>query len=99
MTMGCVGMGRNGRSRSFDSLRSLRMTGVSFVRVSGTGDVLFWRDDIDFGSSDASPAYLAHFKARADVERGGGFCKEVEGDAGIDERAEHHVAAYTGKTF
>jgi hypothetical protein len=61
--------------------------------------VLFRGDDIDLGSGDAAAAHLAHFKTGADVERGGCFGKEVKGDAGIDEGAEEHVAAYAGKTF
>jgi len=72
---------------------------MSIVRVFCTGGVLLGRDDIDFGSGDAAAAHLAHFKTGADVERGGCFGKEVKGDAGIDEGAEEHVAAYAGKTF
>ena len=35
----------------------------------------------------------------ADVERRGGFLKQFERDAGIDQRAQQHVAADAGKTL
>ena len=77
----------------------VRVSCVSIVGVFSTGGVLFGRNDIDFGTCDAAACHLAHFKACPDIERGGCFCKGVEGNTGIDQGAEHHVATYTGKTF
>ena len=81
------------------AMRSVRVSRVAIVGMLGAGGVLLGGDDIDLGSGDAAAAYFAHFKAGADVEGGGCFCKGVKGNAGVHQGAEHHVAAYAGKTF
>ena len=72
---------------------------MSTMGVFPAGCALFRSDDIDFGCDETAAAYLAHFKAGTHIECDGGFRKGIEGDAGVHQGAEHHVAAYTGKTL
>ena len=78
---------------------SVGMSCVAIVGMSGTCGVLFWGDDIDFRSRDAATCHLAHFKTGAHIEGDGCFSEGIEFHAGVYQGAEHHVAAYTGKTF
>ena len=56
-------------------------------------------DDINFRSGNAAAHDFAHFEARAEIQRGGCFLEMGEGNAGVNESAEQHVAADSGKAF
>ena len=73
---------------------SVRMSRV----IAGCGGRVR-RDHVDLGGRDSGPRDFAHLKARADVQCCCGRLEAREGDAGIDQRAQHHVAAYAGKTL
>jgi hypothetical protein len=77
-------------------MRGVRMGcggwGVGCGCRAGVGDY-----DVNFGAGDAAADYFARFEARADVEGGGGLFEKGNGDAGVDERAEEHVATDAGE--
>jgi hypothetical protein len=75
----------------------VRSVVVVGVRLLDWG--LVWGDDVDFCGGETGAADLAHFKARANIEGGGGFFKNGKGNARIYESAEQHVAADAGKTL
>lgn len=54
-------------------------------------------EDVDFGAGDAAADYFAGFEAGADVEGSGGLFEKRNGDAGVDKRAEEHVATDAGE--
>jgi hypothetical protein len=70
------------------------MGGLRMLIVGRVG-----RDDIHFGRGQAATTELVHFQARADIERGCCFFQAGKGKAGIDQRAEQHIAADSGKAF
>ena len=91
-------------------MRFVRVFGmrVRFVRMPGLGvsvglvrpmGLMFRRDHVDFGCRNAAARNLAHFKTSAHVQRGGGFRKRGEGNAGVNQCAEQHVATNAGETF
>jgi len=57
----------------------------------------FTRVNIDLGAGEAAAHDLAGFEPRADVEGFGDGGEFFEGDAGVDEGAEEHVAADAGE--
>ena len=69
---------------------------VFMVLVRGTG---FGGQHIDFGGGDSSAAHLAGFEACAHVQGRGGFGQALQWNAGIDQRAQQHVAADAGKAL
>jgi len=54
---------------------------------------------IDFGGGYSAAGDFVGMKVSANVEGGSGFFEESEWDAGVNEGAKEHVAAYAGKTF
>jgi hypothetical protein len=50
-------------------------------------------DYVDLCSGEAAAHDLALLETSANVQRAGGFFKKGEGDAGVNQRAEQHVAA------
>lgn len=56
-------------------------------------------NDVHFRGGEAAAHDLTLFKTGADIEAFGGFFKEREGYARIDERAEEHVAADAREAF
>jgi hypothetical protein len=81
------------------TVRRVGVCRMFVVGVGGFGYVLIWSKHIHFGGGQTAAGQSAHFKVRADVERRGGFYEGCEGNAGIDKGAQHHVAAYAGKTL
>ena len=50
-------------------------------------------DHLDLGCRDTAAHQFAHFETGAYVQRGGGLREGVEGNAGVNQCAEQHVAA------
>jgi len=75
--------------------------GVSFMQATGvlrTGGRWFRRqaiasEHVHFRCRHAAAADLVCLQARADIQRGGCFRKMTEGNTGIDQCAQQHVAA------
>ncbi len=80
-------------------MRGVGVGRMPIVGVLGSSCVLFRCDYINFGCGYPAACHFAHFETCADSKRGCCFRKGIEGDAGVYESAEHHVAAYSGKTF
>ena len=94
-----------------DLARAVRMLVRMFMRVGMlvgvgatvsrehvfTGANSFTRVNIDLGAGEAAAHDLAGFEPRADVEGFGDGGEFFEGDAGVDEGAEEHVAADAGE--
>ena len=84
------------------SVRLVRMpeigvgVGVGVVRLM---DLMVGRNHVDFGRGNAAAHYLAHFEAGAHIQRSGSFGEWGEGNAGVNQCAEQHVAANAGETF
>jgi hypothetical protein len=57
------------------------------------------RDHVYFGCGQTAAADLAHLQARAYVERRRSFFQAGKGKAGIDQRAQQHIAADSRKAF
>src|SRR5579863_10172323 len=71
-----------------------------FVGVLGFVAVIrFGRNHVDFESGNSAARHAAHLQPRAHAKRCGRLLEKSERYTRIDERAEHHVAAYTGKTL
>src|ERR1017187_5045690 len=71
---------------------------VVMVVVDGFGRVV-GGNYVHFGGSQTAATDFAHLQTRTHVERRGGLSQAGEGDAGIDQGTEEHVAANAGKTF
>ena len=100
----------DGMRMSIVGMRLVRVAAVrvGFVRVTGLGvGVVVVRfmclsvrcDHVHFDCGDAASHHFAHFKTGAYVQRDGGLREGVEGNAGVNQCAEQHVAANAGKTF
>ena len=61
--------------------------------------IMVINNDVNLGAGKAAAADLMHFKARADIERGGGLFEKGKGNTRIDEGAKQHVAADAGEAF
>lgn len=57
------------------------------------------RNDIHFGGGNSAAHHLAYFKTSAHLESGCGLLKQGKRNACVDQRAEQHVPADTGKAF
>lgn len=68
---------------------------VIVMRVIG----VFRRNHVDLGRGDSTTHDFTRFKARAHVQRGRRFSQHVKGDAGVDQRAQQHVAADSRKAL
>src|SRR5580692_2516083 len=68
---------------------------VIVMRVIG----VFRRNHVDLGRGDSTTHDFTRFKARAHVQRGRRFSQHVKGDAGVDQRAQQHVAADARETL
>jgi len=77
----------------------MRVGRMITVGVCGLVRMPFRSDDIHFGCGNAAAGHFAGFEPRAYVERDGRLSERVKGGTGIHQRAQKHVAAYTGKAF
>ena len=68
--------------------------GLASVNLLGEMAVF---EDVDLGCGDAAAIDLFDLQRCADVECGGGLLEDFEWDAGVDERAEEHVACDSGE--
>ncbi len=57
------------------------------------------RDDVHLGPRDSPAGHLARLQPRADVQRRRGLLQRIQGNAGIHQRAQEHVAADSGKAL
>ena len=69
------------------------------MRVGGSISRRVRNDYVNLGASDASAGDPAHIQARADVQCGDGFLEMGEGDSGVNQSAEEHVAANSGEAI
>jgi hypothetical protein len=99
--MGLVRMGlvrMNLVRMSLVRMNSIRIPGVRICafgftrRMAGSNHVYF-------GCRDAPTHHLAHFERCANLQCGGSFIQIGEGNAGVNQRAEQHVATNPGKTL
>ena len=56
-------------------------------------------EDVDLGRGDAAAIDAAEAQLSADVERSCGSLEDVFADAGVEQRAQHHVSTDSGKAF
>jgi hypothetical protein len=85
-------------------LSAVRVFGVSFVAVGVLvivfmGVLSFAGEHVDLGPGQAAANDSTLLQTRTYVEGGGGLRKQVKGNAGIDQCAEQHIAADSGKTL
>ena len=69
------------------------------MRVGGLVRRLVGNDYIHLGAGNATARHFAHFQARAHVQCGNRLLKMSEGDSGVNQCAEQHVATYAGKAI
>src|SRR5271157_2647229 len=55
--------------------------------------------DVKFGGGDACPSHTRKLQRRADVQVRDGLLEQLERNAGVEQRAEKHIAADAGKTI
>jgi hypothetical protein len=81
--------------------RRVRRMRIVLVRMAGFVTVLVvaGRNHIHFCAGQAAAHHLALVQVSAHAELGTGFLKDGTGDAGVNQSAQQHVAAYAGKTF
>ena len=72
---------------------------VGVVGMIVPGRRVLGRKHVDFRRGNTAAAHLARFEPRAYIERGRRLCKVAEGNTGIDQRAQQHVAANAGKAL
>ena len=72
---------------------------VGVVGMIVPGRRVLGRKHVDFRRGNTAAAHLARFEPRAYIERGRRFGKVAEGNTGIDQRAQQHVAANAGKAL
>lgn len=80
----------------------VRMRMLVLVVLHGMGVIVLvvvFSDDVDLGSGEAAAGDLACFKSRTDVQGGSSVLEQREGNAGVDEGTEKHVARDTGEAF
>jgi hypothetical protein len=56
-------------------------------------------EDVEFSRSDSAAVNAGDFQACADVEGSDRILKKASGHTGVEQRAEEHIAADTGKTI
>lgn len=59
----------------------------------------FIHEDVDLGRGDAAAIDAADAELSADVERSCRSLEDIFADAGVEERAQHHVSTDSGKAF
>jgi hypothetical protein len=55
--------------------------------------------DIEFGGGDARPIHARKLQRCSDVQVGNGLLEKLEGNSGVEQGAQKHVAANTGEAI